>query len=200
MTLKFVIIVSYFPIDFEPRMLRPLHHMSDQELVERLPVSESAFTEIYNRYWDKLLFVAALKLQNTAMAEEVVQEIFVDIWNRRERLSITVSLEAYLSVAVKYRIINAQLKLRREQDFISRQQEPVVNADHELDEKELQKHYQLLISQLPEKCRITYRLSREEGLTLKEISRAMSVSQKAVEANLTRSIKLLRFGLRKIMF
>ena len=180
-------------------MLRPLRHMSDQELVDKLRYSEAAFTEIYNRYWDKLLYVSALKLQNTPMAEEIVQEIFLDLWRRREQLSISVSLEAYLSVAVKYRIINAQLKIKREQDYLQGQRERVFQTDKWLDEKELEKHFQLLISKLPEKCRITYLLSREAGLSLKEISLRMAVSQKAVEANLTRSLKILRLGLRKIL-
>ncbi|MET0299140.1 MAG: sigma factor-like helix-turn-helix DNA-binding protein, partial [Flavitalea sp.] len=104
------------------------------------------------------------------------------------------------SVAVKYRIINAQLKQKREQDYLQTQQESVFETDKWLDEQELQKYYSQLISELPEKCRITYKLSREEGMTLKEISNAMSISQKAVEANLTRSLILLRFGLKKIMF
>lgn len=181
------------------RVLRSLHHITDQELTEALPYSEDAYTEIYNRYWDKLLFVAALKLKDTILAEEAVQDVFLDLWKRRKKLTITGSLQAYLSVAVKYRIINAQAKMKRELDFIRKQSHPTTEGALELDEKELQKNYQLLVSQLPEKCRITYLLSREEGLSLKEIANVMDVSQKAVEANLTRSLKLLRFGLRKIM-
>jgi DNA-directed RNA polymerase specialized sigma24 family protein len=57
----------------------------------------------------------------------------------------------------------------------------------------------MLVSDLPEKCRITYQLTREDGLSLREVAGIMSVSQKAVEANLTRSLKLLRFGLKKIL-
>jgi RNA polymerase sigma-70 factor (ECF subfamily) len=114
-------------------------------------------------------------------------------------LSITGSLEAYLSVAVKYRIINAHAKMKREQDFLAGHTDTALHIEPWLDEKELQKNYQLLVSQLPEKCRITYRLSREEGLSLKEIAGKMAVSQKTVEANLTRSLKLLRFGLKKIL-
>jgi RNA polymerase sigma-70 factor (ECF subfamily) len=181
-------------------MLRPLHHISDQELLDKLRCSEAAFTEIYNRYWDKLLYVSALKLQSVTMGEEIVQEIFLDLWKRRETLAINVSLEAYLSVAVKYRIINAHLKIKREQDYLKAQTASVLQADKWLDEKDLEKHFQILVSRLPKKCRITYQLSREAGLSLKEISQTMDISQKAVEANLTRSLKILRFGLKRILF
>lgn len=180
-------------------MLRPLLHINDQQLTDQLPYSETAFTEIYNRYWDKLLYVAGLKLKDPAMAEEIVQDIFLDLWRRRKQLIITVSLEAYLSVAVKYRIINAHAKLKRQQDFLENNTTTALHTEQWLDEKELYTNFERLVSQLPEKCRITYKLSREEGLTLKEIARKMAVSQKAVEANLTRSLKLLRFGLRKIL-
>lgn len=180
-------------------MSRSLRHISDQQLTEQLPYSEAAFTEIYSRYWERLLFVATIKLKDPVMAEEIVQDIFLDLWKRRKNLAIAGSLEAYLSVAVKYRIINAHARIKRELDFLDSRKETTLYVEPWLDEKELEKNYQLLVSQLPEKCRITYRLSREEGLSLKEIARKMSVSQKAVEANLTRSLKLLRFGLRKIL-
>ena len=180
-------------------MSKALHHISDQQLTEQLPYTESAFTEVYNRYWDKLLFVAAIKLRDLAMAEEIVQDVFLDLWKRRKQISITGSLEAYLSVAVKYRIINAHAKMKREQDFLAGRADTTLHIEPWLDEKELQKNYQMLVSQLPEKCRITYRLSREEGLSLKEIAGKMAVSQKTVEANLTRSLKLLRLGLKKIL-
>lgn len=181
-------------------MQRPLLHISDQELLQQLPNCEDAFTEVYHRYWDKLLFVAGVKLKHLAMAEELVQDIFLDLWKRRKQLSITGNLEVYLSVAVKYRIINAQAKMKREQAYLQQSPGAVIEPEILLDEKELHKNIQLLVSKLPEKCRITYHLSREEGLSLKEIARKMAVSQKAVEANLTRSLKLLRFGLKKMLF
>jgi RNA polymerase sigma-70 factor (ECF subfamily) len=180
-------------------MLKPLTHISNEQLTQELSYSEAAFTEIYNRYWDKLFFIAAIKLKDVAMAEEIVQDVFLDLWKRRKQVSITVSIEAYLSVAVKYRIINAHAKIKRMQAHLQTQEKTIFYPEQWLDEKELQKNFELLVSQLPEKCRITYKLSREEGLSLKEIANRMKVSQKAVEANLTRSLKLLRFGLRKIL-
>lgn len=174
--------------------------MSDQQLVAELPFSEAAFTEIYHRYWDKLLVYASVKLRSTALAEEAVQEIFLDLWRRKSSLTVTGSLEAYLSVAVKYRVINIHARLKREREFLRHQTEETTQTEWWLDEKEINQNYHLLVSALPEKCRITYKLSREEGLSLKEIAQHMSVSQKAVEANLTRSLKLIRFGLRRILF
>ncbi len=80
---------------------------------------EGAFTEIYNRYWQILFNVAANKSNSLAEAEELVQDIFLDIWKRRETIDITSNLRAYLAVALKYRVINLlarrQKKIRFEQ-------------------------------------------------------------------------------------
>lgn len=184
-------------------MVRSFAGKSDAELVALLSSDADAFTEIYNRYWEKLLYVAGLKLRNITMAEEIVQDIFLDIWKRREGIAIHGELEAYLSVAVKYRIINAQAKLKRELSYKSNLHIPPPVVEHStenwIDEKELRAKLYLLTSSLPEKCRITYYLSREKGLSHKEIADQLSVSQGAVEANLTRTFKLLRAGLQRMM-
>lgn len=181
-------------------MPKRLCHIEDAELLQLLQYNDDAFTEIYNRYWDKLLFIAGVKLKNLSLAEELVQDVFLDIWKRRAELHLVTHLERYLSVAVKYRIINAHAKMKRDGAMRKDQVSVAVMPEHSLDERELHKNLQILVSKLPEKCRITYQLSREEGMPLKEIAQKMSVSQKAVEANLTRTLKLLRFGLRKILF
>lgn len=180
-------------------MPKRFSHIDDEGLMNVLRYNEDAFTEIYNRYWDRLLYMAAIKLKSLALAEELVQDVFLDIWKRRQEIQITGNLESYLSVAIKYRIINALAKMKREQAMRENQLAVEVSTEPWLDERELSKNLQILVSKLPEKCRITYQLSREEGLPLKEIAHKMAVSQKAVEANLTRTLKLLRFGLRKML-
>ncbi len=71
---------------------------------------EKAFAELYTRYWDKLFFLAGKKLNDLYEAEHIVQDVFLDIWNRRASLNILSSVDGYLVVAVKYRIINVQAK------------------------------------------------------------------------------------------
>ena len=84
---------------------------TDSELLSLLRQGvESGFTEIYNRYWKNLLVVAVNKTGDLDEAEEIVQDIFVSLWNRRETLEITSSLNNYLAVSVKYRVIKALAK------------------------------------------------------------------------------------------
>ena len=80
--------------------------LDDKELIVLLQKNDrNAFTEIYNRYWKKLFSVAANKIKDLPEAEEIVQDIFVSIWNRRDNLTVIDTLSSYLAVSVKYRVI-----------------------------------------------------------------------------------------------
>jgi RNA polymerase sigma-70 factor (family 1) len=163
-----------------------------------------AFTEIYNRYWEKLLFVAGTKCRNLAAAEEIVQDIFTELWNRRQQLNITNTLEGYLAASVKYRVINFQAKLKRALDyqaFASTSLTPYENTtEQQLNFNELKRRVEQLVSKLPDKCRITYQLSKEDGLSQKEIASRLGISEKGVEANLSRAMKSLRLQLKNFFF
>jgi RNA polymerase sigma-70 factor (family 1) len=177
-----------------------LNHYTDAELVELLRTgNEGAFTALYDRYWKRLFSVAANKLQDLYAAEELVQDIFSDLWVRKETIELTGPLGAYLAVAMKYRIINYQVRLKRGRDYQHYAAKTLPLLDDSTQEwlrfEELRDRLASLVAALPEKCRLTYRLSREQGLTQKEIARELGVSEKAVERNITRALKTLRSGL-----
>lgn len=174
---------------------------NDASLLSLLAVGDDlAFTEIYNRYWDKMLFVAGSKCRHLETAEEIVQDIFLDLWNRRTTLCINGELEAYLAVSVKYRVINAQAKLKRALEYqnIAAENGNLLADDpeHWLSFKELNGRLAKLVDKLPEKCRITYQLRREEGLSQKEVAAHLRISEKTVEANFARALKTLRVSLK----
>ena len=177
---------------------------SDKELLSLISKSDDkAFTELYNRYWDKLLFISGIKFRDLSVAEEMVQDVFLDIWNRRLELNITGELEAYLAVSMKYKVINAQAKLKRATEYqqysLIRKTQQDNSTEEWLSFNELKGRLSLLVSKLPEKCRITYLLSREQGLSQKEIAIKMHVTEKAVEANMSRAVKSLRIALKEIL-
>ncbi|HEX9512273.1 MAG TPA: sigma-70 family RNA polymerase sigma factor [Puia sp.] len=181
-------------------MSSALHSYSDQELFSLLRQSdEGAFTELYNRYWEKLLFIAGIKLRDLAIAEELVQDIFFDLWQRRYELEISGEPSHYLAVCMKHKVINAQAKIKRALDYQAYSGKLLKEADnsteHWLSFEELKGQLASLVAGLPERCRITYQLSREAGLSQKQIARKLQVSEKAVEGNLSRALKALRSGL-----
>lgn len=171
------------------------------ELLDLLSKSDdAAFTEIYNRFWEKLLFVAGIKCRDLGIAEEIVQEIFLDIWKRRTELHIEGNFEHYLAVCVKYKVINAQAKLKKFKDFQHSSSHPLSIVDNSteqwLDFEDLKDRLSELVDSLPDKCRITYQLSKEAGLSHREVAMHMNISEKGVEANLARAMKLLRINLK----
>ncbi|RQP18236.1 MAG: RNA polymerase sigma-70 factor, partial [Parapedobacter sp.] len=92
----------------------------DNQLLERLKAdNERAFTAIYHRYWKLLFSVTANKLTTLDDAEEVVQEVFVDLWNRRSSIQVTTSLKSYLAASVKYQAWS--LMARRQKELRNRE-------------------------------------------------------------------------------
>ncbi len=174
---------------------------NDHELVALMKAGEDeAFTAIYNRYWKKLLVVAANKTGgDIAEAEEIVQDLFVALWNRRDRLELTSSLDNYLAVAVKYRVIKTLARRDHQRRYAAHRQHTqgiLDNATQEwLEFEELRRRLEVMVAALPEKCRLVYHLSREQGYSQKRIAEEVGISEKTVEAHLGKALKTLRNGL-----
>lgn len=172
----------------------------DQQLLPLLRDSnKAAFTEIYQRYWDKLLVTAMHRLGNIDEAREVVQDVFCNLWRRRDTLRLDYSLNTYLSVAVKYEVLNRLAVKDRQQRYqlhISRNwEEAAPDTENLLSFKELQEQLASLVKALPEKCRIIFQMSREKGYPRKKIASELGIAEKTVEAHLSTAIRKLRSGL-----
>jgi RNA polymerase sigma-70 factor (ECF subfamily) len=170
--------------------------LDDAELLRLLKNNnEEAFTEIYNRYWKKLFVVAANKLSDVAEGEELIQDIFLDLWRRRYEIEITAGLPAYLSVAVKYKVINVLAKRNVQARYLKHlatSSDIDLSTENWLQFEELRHRLEKLVIALPEKCRLVYRLSRENGLTQKQIASSLNIAEKTVESHLSKALKSLR--------
>ena len=174
----------------------------DEALVVLLSQGDQdAFTALYDRYWKRVFAIAGAKLEDLELARDLVQDIFTDLWKRRSTLCITGSLEAYLAVAVKYKVINT-LALRRRERLFGKDWSTLADSSTEqwLAFDDLKEELARLVDKLPDRCRITYQLKREYGLSQKEIARRMDISEAAVEQNISRALKTLRRGLRYFFF
>lgn len=164
---------------------------------------ESGFTEIYNRYWKRLLVIAANKTGDLDEAEEIVQDIFVSLWNRKTELVLTSSLNNYLAVSVKYRVIKSLAKQNLKSRFGDGRTfhcDLIDDSTQEwLEFEELQQRLGELVAALPEKCRVVYQLSRDSGYTQKQIAEQLGISEKTVEAHLGKALKTLRTGLNQTL-
>lgn len=176
---------------------------SDQELLLLIGEnSERAMTEIFDRYWDKLLAVALNRLDNLEEAEECVQDVFLKLWKLRATIELKYTLYTYLSAAVRYRVIDLldkqYRKLQYAPEMLSEMQNETSSAlssDRYLLEKELIEQIEASVKLLPEKCQMVYRMSREDGKSHKQIAAQLNISEKTVQAHLTKAIKDIRNNL-----
>lgn len=177
---------------------------SDDKLFDLLKSGDDlAFAEIYNRYWNRMLTVAVNKIGNLADAEEIVQDIFISVWKRRKTLELSSTFNNYFAVAVKYQVIKLLSKRSNQKkyiDTISNKHSLLDNSTQELlDFEALKKQLSALVADLPEKCQLVYKLSRDEGMSQKQIATELGVAEKTVEAHLGKAIKLLRKNLHPFL-
>ncbi|UYQ92514.1 sigma-70 family RNA polymerase sigma factor [Chitinophaga horti] len=155
-----------------------------------------AFTEIYERYWDRLYATAWHHLKDATAAEEVVQDVFVTIWQKRHTLIIE-ELSKYLAAMVRYGVYRY---LAREQQRRTLHDnaaiKPGVDA-YELEHKLLLEMVNKLSGELPEKCRIVFRATKLHDQSLGDVARQLNISPKTAEAHLTKALRLIRMNLGK---
>ncbi len=173
---------------------------ADEILIDKLKEGKpEAFEEIYNRYWKKLLQFAILKTDSIEISKEIVQELFINLWERRSELEIS-NLEYYLFAATKYKIIK-ELKKKYKTESLSESTENYADnlPESSLETDELREKIAESINKLPTKTKEVFVKSRIENLSHKEISEALDVSQKAVEYHISQALKLLRMDLKNYL-
>lgn len=170
--------------------------LSDNELYLYLHEGdENAFTEIYNRFWKKLFTIAANRVGNLEEAEEIVQDLFTSLWNKRFDMVLRSDLASYLAVSVKYRVIKSMDRRYNEKRYVDSLLGTGLIDDstqQKLAFEELQEELEKHIQNLPEKCQLVFRLSRQDGYSQKKIAKELGISEKTVEAHLGKAFKKLR--------
>jgi len=174
--------------------------LSETELTELLQQdSLGAFREIYVRYWKALYGEAYKRLKDKDQCEEIVQELFAGLWNKRMALQIDGTLGGYLYKSVGNRVIDQyrreMVRAKHRELFKAVYSEADHSTENAIMLKDLEQSINLAVGQLPDKCRSVYELSRVEHKTNKEIAEYLGISEKTVENHLTRALKKLRVSL-----
>lgn len=176
--------------------------LSDELLVKLLRIGEQeAFEEIYKRYWQKLLRSAQFKIRSKETIEEILQDLFISLWEKREKVEIG-NLEAYLNTSLKYLIINQIKKQILQEKFVEysyNKNELTEDVDESVAFNELSAAIEQAIKQLPEKTQQIFRLNRLEYKSVKEISTLLDTPERTVEYHITQSLKALRIHLREFI-
>lgn len=174
--------------------------LTDLQLTDLLHEdSEEAFTEIYNRYAEKLAGFAAAKLYNLDDAQDVIHDLFVGLWQERKSLIIHHTLEGYLFTKVRSRIIDKIRKNITREEYakalagLNASLEPEV--DQRIAVRELEKTIEQALEGLSPRVKEIYRLSRESNLSIREIADRLQLSEQTVKNQLTVALKHLRQSL-----
>jgi RNA polymerase sigma-70 factor (family 1) len=174
--------------------------LPDEAILALYKDSDShAYKEIYIRYWKQVYQVAYKKLHSKELAEELTQNLFVDLWKRRECLAIN-SLSAYLFGSLKFAIINyfkSQIVQERYHMHVRKAKPENVGSDHLVLLHDLSNALNKGIELLPKKTAEVFKLSRINNYSIKDISKELNISEKAVEYHITQSLKTMRFHLKE---
>ena len=157
------------------------------------------FEQIFHTYYEKLVRFCYYRMGVQEDAEEIVQDIFVKLWIKRNELDIHISLNSYLYRTALNRIINYQehqkIKLTHRENVINSNQ---IDTSHRFiySEREIKQLSAMAVSSMPKRRREVFELSREGGLSYKEIANKLDISVKTVEAHLSAALDHMRFHLR----
>ena len=161
--------------------------------------NRQVFEEIFNTWYEALVRYCVQKVYMQEDAEEIVQDIFIKLWTKREELNINVSLQAYLYRTALNRVIN----FKQHQEVRQSHREHVLTVHREtsphtdsISEKEIQRLAAEAVRKMPEKRRMVYELSRRDGLKYAEIAEKLNISVKTVEAHLSAALEHLRMHLK----
>ena len=177
-----------------------MDYPEEKILFERIKKSdEKAFEILFHKYYGYLCLYATKIINDDSSAEEIVQDFFVKIWEKREQINVETSLKNYLFRSVKNLCVNYiqhnKIKIRYAQNVLS-EIEYHISDDSNFTEIELSRKIDESINSLPEKRKEIFRLSRQEGLKYHEIAQKLNVSIKTVETQMSLAIKTLREKLK----
>lgn len=157
----------------------------------------ATFDAIYNKYCHKLHGFVLRYLKQEEDAEGIVQEVFIKIWEARSKIDVYSSFESFL-FTIAYNTSISLLRKRvsetKSREYLKSLQQ-IDNADNVIDElhfKELNHKVQSLLKQLAPRQKEVYLLSREEGLTHKEIAQKLNISENTVKNHLVTTLKYLK--------
>ncbi len=171
-------------------------------LLELLSKSDQlAFTEIYNRFWQKLFAIAYNRIKEIELAEDIVHDVFASLWANREKSKIDL-LENYLATAIKYVVIDKITKKSREKKYNnSLHNTPVVEFPIEasLHYKRILEFVKNEVDKLPERCKVIFKYSRNEEMPVKQIAKELNLSTKTVENQINKALKHLKTATRTIL-
>jgi len=177
-------------------------HTDLQLLQEMQKGNEKAMRLLFERYYVALCRFAYQYLKDKDLAEEVVADVFMHLWQKRNKLSITKSIKAYLYKCVIHKSLNEIRKNKIEftKDELDIDKAHYTTPEYQMIDAENQVGIEKMLGILSEPVKVVFLLHREDGFSYKEIAELLQISVKTVEAHMGKALKLLRENLKNTSF
>ncbi|WP_437920528.1 RNA polymerase sigma factor [Sphingobacterium sp. LRF_L2] len=176
--------------------MQALKHITDDEVLSGLRTGrDEMFSYIFNTYWESLFREAYYRLKSHDEAQDLVQDIFTDFWQRRKDIVVSASISAYLHGALKHRIIRHISRSRLHQHVVEHLLYQMTAFEDSIMDiiavGEIQKTLEEAISYFPENMQQIF-LLRSQDFTIKEIADTLGLSPQTVKNNSTEALKRLK--------
>lgn len=191
-------------------MQEPREHTSNQEVTVELSREKQialkviegnhdAFAQLYDLYAERIYYFALRFMISKEDAENVTQEVFVKLWETRDRIDVNLSLSSYLFTIARNTIFNIHRKRVNEIAYLEHLSTYLesnhVRLENEIIFRDIQEQLERIINDLPPQRKKVFDLSRKQGLSHKEIAEQLNISEKTIETHIRLALKTLREGL-----
>jgi len=188
----------------------PREHTSNQEVTVELSREKQialkviegnhdAFAQLYDLYAERIYYFALRFMISKEDAENVTQEVFVKLWETRDRIDVNLSLSSYLFTIARNTIFNIHRKRVNEIAYLEHLSTYLesnhVRLENEIIFRDIQEQLERIINDLPPQRKKVFELSRKQGLSHKEIAEQLNISEKTIETHIRLALKTLREGL-----
>jgi RNA polymerase sigma-70 factor (ECF subfamily) len=165
-------------------------------LIEIAAGNEKAFRRLFDHYWDNIYSVAFALTKSSVLSEEIVQDVFLKIWLKRDLLASVTKFDDYLFIAARNQIYNELRKKTVEQPFVEHLEQHFLESSALPEEMMLLKETKQLIDkaveQLPAQQQAVFKLSRNEGLDHAKIAEKLGISKLTVKSHMTKALQSIR--------
>jgi RNA polymerase sigma-70 factor, ECF subfamily len=180
-----------------PVLIESQHLYTDEQLTALVSQrDEAAFTVLYHRYYEMLCRSAFKRLPDEALVEELVQDVFINVWNKAAQLDADGNIKAYLFATLRNKVLHElrsrMVVARHAREMMLQNEAQKEDAHDRLDVKHLEQQFQAALQSLPPQCRQAFTLSRVEQLPYRTIADKMNISVNTVEKHIGKALSVLR--------
>lgn len=171
--------------------------MDEADLLKRLQAGEeSVFEVLYDQYFSALYVHAYNKLRDREVAKDIVQDLFVTLWEKRASIPINKSISSYLYISVRNRTLDYIAKERSKEKYLDTLVDFIEAkhsfTDHRVREKMLEEQIESVLDSLPPRLKEVFQLSRKQHLTHRQISEKLNLSEQSVRSYVKDALKVFR--------